>query len=174
MRQDQWFCLFRGDAGPMAVSAESVAEILESDGLVRLAWSPPQVVGLCPYRRDVVPIVRLAPVPRRVGAGPSSQPELTTLPVASGEEHHVDDRTRRILLILKSEHGAWGIQGDSVWTILSRECPEDQPPCTDENGPVLVGSIPHAGTRYGILDIEATWLGLRAAISRWYGYLGEP
>ena len=28
MRQEPWFCLFQGDAGPMAVSAESVAEVL--------------------------------------------------------------------------------------------------------------------------------------------------
>src|SRR5215831_17686569 len=43
MGQEQWFCLFRGDAGPMAVPAESVAEVLDVDRLVRLAWSPPQV-----------------------------------------------------------------------------------------------------------------------------------
>jgi hypothetical protein len=92
----------------------------------------------------------------------------------SREEHNVDDRTRCILLILKTEHGAWGIQGDSVWTIMSRECPESHPPHADGNGPVLVGTIAHAGTRYGILDAEATWLGLRSAIYRWYGFIGEP
>ena len=63
----QWFCLFRGDAGPMAVSVESVAEVLETDTLVRLAWSPPQVVGMCSYHREVVPVVVLGPLPPGVG-----------------------------------------------------------------------------------------------------------
>ena len=174
MRQEQWYCLFRGDAGPMAVPAEAVAEVLESGSLVRLAWSPPQVVGLCPYHRDVIPVVRLAPPPRSLAADPASGPDPTTMGEASGEEPDVDDRTRCVLLILKTEHGAWGIQGESVWTIMSRECPESHPPRADGTGPVLVGTLPHAGIRYGILDAEATWLGLRCAISRWYGFIGEP
>jgi chemotaxis signal transduction protein len=174
MGQEQWFCLFRGDAGPMAVSAESVAEVIETESLVQLAWSPPQVVGLCPYHRDVVPVIRLAPWSQSAGADPASEPDRASEPATSGEEHDVEDRKRWVLLILKTTHGAWGIPGESVWTIMSREDPESLPPQTGENGPVLVGIIPHAGTRYGILDAEATWLGLRCAISRWYGFIGEP
>ena len=174
MGQEQWYCLFRSDAGPMAVPAEVVAEVLETESLVRLAWSPPQVVGLCPCHRDVIPVVRLAPLPLGMGADGPIGPDRTTLADAAGEEHDVDDRTRCILLILKTEHGTWGIQGDSVWTIMSREGPESHPPHTEGNGPVLVGTIPHAGTRYGVLDAEATWLGLRSAINRWYGFIGEP
>ena len=59
----QWFCLFRGDGRPMAISVESVAEVLETDTLIRLAWSPPQVVGMCSYRREVVPVVKLCALP---------------------------------------------------------------------------------------------------------------
>jgi hypothetical protein len=173
MRQERWFCLFRGDAGPMAVPAESLAEVLERDRLVRLAWSPPQVAGLCPYHREVVPVVRLAPSPRSAEADASSQPDqaVGADPTA---EIDVDDQPRRLLLILKTEQGAWGIQSDSEWTIMSRECPESHPPQQDGNGPVLVGTILHAGTRFGVLDTDATWHGLRSAISRWYGRIGEP
>ena len=128
MRQEQWFCLFQGDAGPMAVSAESVAEVLETDSLVRLAWSPPQVVGLCPYHREVVPVVRLATLPpdhagRSLGASAATRP--------SAEKPDGDDQSRCILLILRTEHGAWGIRSDSVWTVMSRECPEYHPPRAD-------------------------------------------
>jgi hypothetical protein len=174
MGQEQWFCLFGGDAGPMAVAAESVAEVIETESLVRLAWSPPQVVGLCPYHRDVVPVIRLAPWSPAAGADPAVAPEGTPEPGTSGEEHDVEDRRRWVLLIVKTAQGAWGIPGESVWTIMSRECPEPVPLQADGSGPVLAGIIPHAGTRYGILDAEATWLGLRGAISRWYGVLGEP
>jgi hypothetical protein len=132
------------------------------------------VVGLCPYYRDVVPVVRLAPLPRNVGADPSSEPDPTAGADTSGEKHDGDDQTRCILLILRTEHGVWGIQSDFVWTIMSRECPEYHPAHTDGNVPVLVGTLPHAGTRYGILDAEATWHGLRSAIGRWYGLIGEP
>jgi chemotaxis signal transduction protein len=173
MGQAQWFCLFRGDAGPMAVPAESVAEVLETDNLVRLAWSPPQVVGLCPYHQEVIPVVRLV-ASRIANADPSSEPDPTAGAETSGEKHGVDDRTRCILLILRTEQGAWGIPSDSAWTIMSRGCPEYHPPHTDGDGPVLVGTVLHAGARYGILDTEATWHGLRSAIGRWYGLIGEP
>jgi chemotaxis signal transduction protein len=169
MRQERWFCLFHGDAGPMAVPAESVAEVLDTDRLVRLAWSPPQVAGLCPFHREVVPVVRLAASPRGGGTDPSSEPDPS-----AGERHDVDDQARCILLILRTEHGAWGIRSDAAGTIMSRECPEYQPPQADGEGPVQVGTILREGTRYGVLDAEATWLGLRSAIGRWYGTIGEP
>jgi hypothetical protein len=174
MRPERWFCLFRGDAGPMAVPAESVAGVLDIDRLVRLAWSPPQVAGLCPYRREVVPVVRLDSSSRSMGADPSSGPDPPAGADPPGERHGLDDRARCILLILKTEHGAWGIRSDSAWTIMSRECPEYHPPRTDGMGPVLVGTILHGGACHGVLDTEATWHGLRSDISRWYGLIGEP
>ena len=106
MGQEQWFCLFRGDAGPMAVAVESVAEVLEAETLFRLAWSPPQVAGWCLSHREVVPVVRLAPLPRGMGADLSGGPDPTAGADPSGEKHTVDDRTRWVLLILKTEQGA--------------------------------------------------------------------
>jgi chemotaxis signal transduction protein len=172
--QEQWFCLFRGDAGTMAVPAESVAEVLELDRLVRLAWSPPQVAGLCPFRREVIPVVRLTSP--SLGAGGDSPGARKTPTVADplAETRHDPDHARSILLILKAARGAWGVRCDSAWTIMSRECPEYHPPRPDEDGPVLVGTILREGIHYGVLDTEATWHGLRSAIGRWYGRIGEP
>ena len=36
-----------------------------TDTLVRLAWSPPQVIGMCSYHREVIPVVVLDSLPRR-------------------------------------------------------------------------------------------------------------
>jgi chemotaxis signal transduction protein len=174
MMHERWFCLLRGDAGPMAVPAESVAEVLDIDRMVRLAWSPPQVAGLCPYRREVIPVVRLASSPRDAAMGSPAEPNPPTEIHPSGEGQDVDDHARCILLILKAGRVAWGIRSDPVWTSMSRESPEYHPPRTDSDGPVLVGTILHEGTRYGVLDTEATWQVLRSAIGRWYGFIGEP
>jgi chemotaxis signal transduction protein len=172
--QEQWFCLFRGDAGPMAVPAESVAEVLEVDRLVRLAWSPPQVAGLCPFRREVIPVVRLTSSSHGAAGDPPGQPETPTVADPPAGTLHDGDHVRSILLILRAGRGAWGVRSDSAWTIMSRERPEYHPPRPDGDGPVLVGTILRAGVRYGVLDTEATWHGLRSAIGRWYGRIGEP
>lgn len=171
--QQKWLCLFRGDAGPMAVPAESVAEVLEIDRLVRLAWSPPQVDGLCSFRREVVPVVRLASSPRGAAGDRPGGPDTTTITEPLDGTPHDEDPARSILLILKAARGAWGVRSDSAWTIMSRECPEYHPPRPDGAGPVLVGTVLRAGIRYGVLDTEATWHGLRSAIGRWYGRIAE-
>jgi chemotaxis signal transduction protein len=167
----QWFCLFRGDAGPMAISVESVAEVLETDTLVRLAWSPPQVVGMCPYHRDVVPVVKLGPLPRDDELLRGRDPTVAI--DTAGEIFGTDERNRCVVLILKTEHGAWGIRVESENTIMSRESPECHSPRMDANGPVLIGIVRLAGTCYGIVDAEATWRGLRSAVGRWSGLISE-
>jgi chemotaxis signal transduction protein len=172
--QELWFCLFRGDAGPMAVPAESVAEVLEIDRLVRLAWSPPQVTGLCPFRREVIPVVRLTSSSRGAGTDSPGEPVTPTAAEPLAETPHDGDHVRSVLLILKAGRSAWGVRSESAWTIMSRECPEYHPPRPDWDGPVLVGTILRGGVRYGVLDIEATWHGLRSAIGRWFGRIGEP
>ena len=171
--EEQWFCLFRGDAGPMAVSVESVAAVLETDMLVRLAWSPPQLVGLCPYHREVVPVVLLSPAS---GGGETSYasgrgPAAGTDP--SEEKPGMEDRTPCVVLILRTEQGAWGIRVDAENTIMSREWPESHPPHIEGDGPVIVGMIRRSDTCYGILDAEATWHGLASSVGRWYGLISQ-
>jgi chemotaxis signal transduction protein len=169
----QWFCLFRADAGPMAISVDYVAEVLETDTLVRLAWSPPQVVGVCSYHRDVVPVVKLGPLPRDDGDELLSGQDQTVVIDTAGEMAGIDERTRCVVLILKTEHGAWGIRIDSESTIMSQESPECHSPRTYANGPVLIGIVRLAETCYGILDAEATWRGIRSAVGRWSGLINE-
>jgi chemotaxis signal transduction protein len=164
----QWYCLFRGDAGPMAVPVETVAEILEIDTLVPLPWSPPHVVGLCPYHREVVPVVSL--VQPRSDAGSTFSNDRAPLSgnEASTEEPAIDDRNRCVVLILRTSEGTWGIRADAESTSVSQERPESQAPSMDGNGPVVIGNIRRDGISYGILDAEATWRGLRSAVGRFY------
>jgi chemotaxis signal transduction protein len=162
-----WFCLFRGDAGPMAIAVESVAEVLETDTLVRLAWSPPQVVGMCSYHREVVPVVKLGPIPLEVGEEPLRGQDQAIAIDPAGEQVGIDERSRCVVLILKTEHGAWGIRVDSENTIMSRESPEYHSPRIYAHGPVLIGTVRLAAACYRILDTEATWRGLRSAIGQW-------
>jgi len=169
----QWFCLFRGDAGPMAVAVESVAEVLETDTLVRLAWSPPQVAGMRSYHREVVPVVKLGPFPSDIGEDGLRGQDQAVVTETAGEKIGIDERTGCVVLILKTEHGAWGIRVDSQNTIMSRECPEYHSPRMYANGPVLIGIVRLAGTCYGILDAEATWCGLRSAVGAWCGRISE-
>jgi hypothetical protein len=61
------WCLFRIDSRPYTVGLESVAEVVEAEGLVRLPLGSHRVLGLCTFRRDVVPVIALDPA-----AGPAS------------------------------------------------------------------------------------------------------
>ncbi len=169
----QWFCLFQGDAGPMGVSVESVAEVLETDTLVRLAWSPPQVVGLCSFHREVIPVVVLGPRASNVQDDLAGERDQAIATSSAGEKVGTARQARCVVLILKTEHGAWGVRVDSENTIMSWESPEYHAPRLTENGPVLIGTVEHAGTCYGIFDAEATCCGLRSAIGRWSGFISE-
>jgi hypothetical protein len=78
-----------------------------------------------------------------------------------------------VVLILKTEHGAWGLRVKSGNPIMSRESPDYHPTRMNAHGDVLIGTVERAGIYYGILDAEATWRGLRAAVARWSGLISE-
>ena len=100
----QWFCFFRSDAGRMAVPLQFVAEILETDSLVRLAWSPPQVIGLCSFHREVVPVVLLGASSRGGGDARSARNEPSArVDQAMGERAGEDELGRNVVLILRTE-----------------------------------------------------------------------
>jgi len=169
----QWFCLFRGEAGPMAVAVEYVAAILETDTLVHLAWSPPQVAGLCSYHREVVPVVKLSHHPHGAADDPSRGRDQIVVTDTIGEKTGVDEPTGCIVLILRTEHGAWGLRIERENTSMSQESPEYQASTMSANGPVLIGIVRLAGTCYAILDAEATWHDLRCAIAAWCGQTSD-
>ena len=95
--------------------------------------------------------------------------DLTSAVKAGGE-----DEARCIVLVLRSEHDAWGLRIDRAGTFISREKPEYHPPRLGEHGAMFIGDLTCEGKRYAILDAEATWRGLRSTIVRWYGLINEP
>jgi hypothetical protein len=167
MELEKSFCLFHGDAGPMAVSVESVYAILDTEFLVPLVWSPPQVA---------VPVFSLGPIGSGAGAdrtgGVDSRPAAGT--VASAAKNGGEENSRCVVLILRTEHDPWGLRIDHPGTFISRACPDFHAPRLDEHGSTLIGILLREGTRYSILDAEATWRGLRSAVARWYGLINEP
>jgi chemotaxis signal transduction protein len=169
----QWFCLFRGDTGPMGVAVQSVAEVLETDTLVQLPWSPPQVVGMCSFHREVIPIVVFAPPARDFSAEITGGPAQAIPHSSAGEKAVTVPPPGCVVLILKSEHGAWGLRVDSESTIISQESPRYHAPRMNANGPVVVGTVERAGTCHEILDVEATWSALRYSIGRWSGLISD-
>jgi chemotaxis signal transduction protein len=173
MEREHWFCLFREDGVPMAVPLESVAEVLKTERLVRLPWSPPRVVGLCPYHREVVPVVSMGVPAGGAGEGIASGPGPTHGADGSPEGPGIDAGARHVVLILRTEQGTWGVRADAENTIVSRESPDSHPPTADGSGRVLLGSIRRAATSYDVLDAEATWRELRSAVARWYGLISE-
>jgi purine-binding chemotaxis protein CheW len=169
----QWFCFFRCDAGPLAVAVESVAGVLETDTLVRLPWSPPQIVGMCSCRRDVVPVVFLGPPKNGSGDLRCDRPDRAAAIDTIRQKSGLDGRARTVVLVLKTGHGAWGICVEPETTVLRQESPEILAPRMDATGPVVIGSVGFAETRFGILDAEATWRGLRSSVARWSGLMSE-
>jgi chemotaxis signal transduction protein len=169
----KWFCFFRCDAGPMAVAVESVAGVLETDSLVRLPWSPPHVAGICSYHREVVPVVLLGSLVTAAGVARCKEPDPAAPTDTIWEKPGVDERAGCVVLVLKTEHGAWGICVEPENTVVRQESPEYVAPRMDATGPAVIGSVALAGTRFGILDAGATWRGLRSFVARWSGLLRE-
>jgi hypothetical protein len=175
MEQERSFCLFEGDGGPTAVLVESVAAVLETEALVPLVWSPPQVVGLCPHHRGVVPVVSLKPDPRgaATSAGDRGDGRAAVASADSPARGCDDASTRCAVLVLKSEHDLWGLRINALGTSITRGSPVEHTLRTDASSAVWTGMIRSGETRYALLDAEATWRGLRVAVSRWYGLLSE-
>jgi purine-binding chemotaxis protein CheW len=142
------WCLFKSNARPFAVGVEAVAEVVEADRLVRLSLCPPQILGLCTVRRDVVPVVSLTDAPR----DPSAEPE-----------------PRTIVLILHSEHGAWGIRIDREGTAVAEgvlEGLDDDP--LDAQGPAIIGTLHRGELAHDVIDPAQTWRNARECVEAWY------
>ncbi len=141
------FCLFRCGTLALAVAVEDVAEIVETDSIVRISGCPPRIAGLCPYHRQVVPVVSLEPRPaghRECGA----------------------------VLILRTSHGPWGIRIDRDGTVISSARPSRHEP-TEGGGFVSIGTIREGTADFALLDPGATWRALRDVIVNWYADTGE-
>jgi len=150
----QSWCLVRIDTQPFAVALSAVAEIVEAEALVRLPLCSPQVLGLCTYRRELLPVIEL-----------SKGPPATPGPLEG----------RPVVLILRSEHGMWGIKIDRGVVIVA-EVPLDEPgPLpAGSDGAVVIGSITRNDVSHSVIDADATWRNVRDMIeSRYKGDRGR-
>jgi purine-binding chemotaxis protein CheW len=153
MTNDSTFCLFHCGREPFAVAVPDVVEIVEVESLVPISLCPPPIVGLCPHRRQVVPVVNLSTA--------SEPPELASARI-------MREARREAVLILRGEQGQWGVRIDRDGTSISAERPNRHEPKSSDDGVVTVGFIPGESVAHRLLDAEATWQSLRAAVLRWY------
>ena len=145
-RSRPW-CCFRSGARSFAVDLTAVVEVIETEGVVRLPHSPAVILGLCAFRRDVIPVVRLI----------------------GGAEVRGERRGRIDVLILRTEQGLWGLRIDRSSTVVSEDVLQaDQGPDADESvtAPVLIGTLRRGETACAVIDPEATWQRLRSVIER--------
>jgi purine-binding chemotaxis protein CheW len=146
-----WF-LVRIDARPYAVALHAVAEIVESERLVRLPLGPPRVLGLCTYRRDLVPVISF------------DEPSADATVAEAG---------RPVVLILRGEHGTWGLKIDRGGTLVAEGPLEDCGTASaSPGGAVVIGMITRGASAHAVIDAEGTWWNARDAIERWYN--GDP
>ena len=154
------FCLFHCESLPFAVAVANVAEIAEVDALVRIGLCPPRIAGLCPYHRQVVPVITLAQDPSRT-APPTAEQRI------SGKG------AKEVVLIVQTGQGMWGILIDREGTSITTQRPSRHEPNDEGDGVVIEGRIDHQGVVHSLLDAESTWRGLRAMVVNWYALFNE-
>ena len=127
MAADGSFCLFHCESLPFAVAVANVAEIAEVDALVRIGLCPPRIAGLCPYHRQVVPVVTLGQDPSR-----------TAPPTA--EQRNSGKAAREVVLIVQTGQGMWGILIDREGTSITTQRPSRHEPKDEGDGVVTAGA----------------------------------
>ncbi len=152
VRPARTWCCFRSGTRYFAVDLKSVVEVIETDVLVRLPQSPKCILGLCTFRRDVIPVVRLA------------------------EELPEEPRQgRRVVLILRTEHGTWGVDIDRSGTLVTESSLLESRDKNDDGiTAVVIGDVHKGETISSVIDAEATWHRLRSAIEREFLTIPDP
>jgi chemotaxis signal transduction protein len=159
MIADSPYCLFHHKTDRYALAVETVAEIIEIPPLVRIGLCPPVILGLCPFHREVVPVVALEATSGRKEAVLSAQ--------LSGR-----GKAREAVLIVQSSQGAWGITVEREGTLIVLLRATRHEPRRSEGGAVTMGLIHHEDAPFALIDPEATWRCLREAVSDWYRRIG--
>jgi chemotaxis signal transduction protein len=157
MDADPSFCLFRCGSLTLAVAVDDLAEVVETDSIVRISGCPPRIRGLCRYHRQVVPVVTLAPDPERPERRPACTGGRSEIP-------------REAVLILQTAQGPWGIRIDRDGTSILSAQPDRRPP-SSQGGFVSVGSVRQGETDFLLLDPASTWQALREQVVNWYAKL---
>ena len=126
------WCVFRSGPRTYAVGLGAVAEIIEAESLVRLPLGPPCVLGYCTFRRDVVPVVRLADEPAEA-----------------------DPEARLTIMILRTEQGVWGVQIERGGAVVAEAPLDDSAVLTAEpSGVAFLGAVRREGQILPALDPE--------------------
>jgi purine-binding chemotaxis protein CheW len=167
------WCLIRINGRPLAVALHAVAEIVEAEELVRLPLCSPRILGLCTYRRDLVPVIDLSHPPDAsesgLGFGSGSGSGLGPGSGSGSGSGPGSVEGRSVVLLLRSEHATWGIQIDRGGAIVAEGALDDRNTASAEaGGVILIGSIIRGDTAYAVIDAEATWRNVRDAVERWY------
>ena len=157
MAAEPLFCLFHCKSRNYAVTVDHVAAVLDPPALVRVGLCPAVVLGFCPFRRDVIPVVEFeAETQGTRGAGPDRA-------LVSPDQ---------CVLIVQAVRGAWGLRVDRSRTRIALERPSRHEPKTLADGAVVGGIIRNGAIEYSLLDVEATWQGLRSRVLDSYSRVG--
>ena len=157
---DPPYCLFERGSRAYAVALRDVAELVEVNALVRMGLCPPWILGLCPYHREVVPVIAF-------GAEKGSS-GLAGADAIEGGKSAVET-----VLVMQTIQGAWGIAIDRDGTVITTERPSRHEPRHADGGPVTTGVLRQKDKEYQLIDAEATWHGLRRAVVSWYEQMSE-
>jgi chemotaxis signal transduction protein len=148
------WCLFRSFQQPYAIPLECVSEVVSVESLVRLPLGPPELLGLCTIRRDVIPVVGLIDG-RPAEAGAHQNPSA--------------------VLVIRAERETWGIGISREGIIVDdQQLGEDESAMAAGLGPrVQAESVRRGETSYTVIDPEALWRSVRGLVERWYGLISS-
>ncbi len=97
---DTTYCVFRRGSTWFAFPAENVREVCERPTLVAVPGSTNVLAGLCHFRSEFTPVIRLDHLLTEDGARLGEEPQM---------------------LVVQSGDGAWGVLADEVRALVSLE-----------------------------------------------------
>lgn len=135
--QGSALCLFTRGLRGFGLPIESVEAVIEPETLTPMPISPPRLAGLCPHRRQVLPVFRLD--------GSSAM---------AGEW---------VVILVRSEQGPWGVQADRDGiAVVPRPATGPADASTQAIGGVA--TVRHDGRSFDLIDPEACWSALRSEV----------
>src|SRR5437763_14768894 len=112
---DPPYCLFERGSRAYAVALRDVAELVEATALVRMGLCPPWILGLCPYHREVLPVIAF-------GA------EKGSSGLAGADAIEGGKAAVQTVLVMETTQGAWGVAIDRDGTVITTERPSRHEP----------------------------------------------
>jgi purine-binding chemotaxis protein CheW len=147
-RPHAW-CLFRSQSARLAIPLDRVGEVVAVDRLVPVPLSPPELLGLCTIRREVIPVVRLN--------------------CDDGQATAQATRAATVLTVRTEQHRLWGIgiHRDGI-TVFDETITEEGTPAARSWDDDASNTIRRGDELYTILHPDQTWAAVRGTVERWY------